>query len=86
MAKSVKAMLMEAKWCHKGYLPTSVEYQHNGSVSSVGYVFLMVAFFATNQNVNDGVLHAFENNHPLLYSSCLVCRLSNDLATSSVNL
>ncbi|KAI3931493.1 hypothetical protein MKW92_045069 [Papaver armeniacum] len=85
LANTVKAMSTEAKWCHKGYMPTFVEYQHNGSVSSVGYVFLMIAFFATNQNINDGVLHAFENNHPLLYSSCLLCRLSNDLATSSMN-
>ncbi|KAI3961573.1 hypothetical protein MKW92_032767 [Papaver armeniacum] len=86
LANMVKAMSTEAKWCHKGYMPTFVEYQHNGSVSSVGYVLLMIAFFATNQNINDGVLHAFENNHPLLYSSCLLCRLSNDLATSSAEL
>ncbi|KAI3933567.1 hypothetical protein MKX01_032672 [Papaver californicum] len=86
LANSVKAMLTEAKWCHEGYIPTFVEYQHNGSVSSVGYVFLVIAFFATNQNINAGVLQAFENNHPLLYSSCLVCRLSNDLATSSAEL
>ncbi|XP_026443952.1 (-)-alpha-terpineol synthase-like [Papaver somniferum] len=86
LANSVKAMLTETKWCHKGCMPTFMEYQHNGSVSSVGYVFLVIAFFATNQNINDGVLHAFENDHPLLYSSCLVCRLSNDLATSSAEL
>ncbi|KAI3961571.1 hypothetical protein MKW92_032765 [Papaver armeniacum] len=86
LANTVKAMSTEAKWCHKGYMPTFVEYQHNGSVSSVGYVFLMIAFFATNQNINDGVLDALKNNHPLLYSACLVCRLSNDLATSSAEL
>ncbi|KAI3868716.1 hypothetical protein MKX03_025966 [Papaver bracteatum] len=61
------AMLMEAKWCHKGYMPTFVEYQHNGSVSSFGYVFLLAAYFTTNQNINDGVLYAFENNHSLLF-------------------
>ncbi|MCL7025262.1 hypothetical protein MKW94_023839 [Papaver nudicaule] len=86
LSNSVNAMLTEAKWCHKGYIPTFEEYQRNGSVSSVGFVFLMAAFFATNQNINDGVLHAFESNHPLLYSSCLVCRLSNDLATSSAEI
>ncbi|KAI3868709.1 hypothetical protein MKX03_025959 [Papaver bracteatum] len=86
LANSVKAMSTEAKWCRKGYMPTFVEYQHNGAVSSVGYVFLEIAFFATNQNISDGVLHAFMSNHPLLYSACLVCRLSNDLATSSVEL
>ncbi|MCL7029039.1 hypothetical protein MKW94_010265 [Papaver nudicaule] len=83
LADSVKAMLTEAKWCHKGHIPTSEEYQHNGSVSSVGFVFLMAAYFGTSQNINDGVLHAFESNHPLLHSSCLLCRLANDLATSS---
>ncbi|KAI3944648.1 hypothetical protein MKW98_021106 [Papaver atlanticum] len=86
LANSVKAMLTEAKWCHKGYIPTFVEYVQNGSVSSVGYVFLMAAYFMMDQNINDGVLHAFENNHPLLYSSCLLCRLSNDLATSSTEM
>ncbi|KAI3931489.1 hypothetical protein MKW92_045065 [Papaver armeniacum] len=83
LANSVKAMLKEAKWCHDGYVPTFGEYQHNGSVSSVGYVFLMAAYFTTNRNISDDVLQAFENNHPLLYHSCLLCRLSNDLATSS---
>ncbi|KAI3961566.1 hypothetical protein MKW92_032760 [Papaver armeniacum] len=83
LANSVKAMLKEAKWCHDGYVPTFVEYQHNGSVSSVGYVFLMAAYFTTNPNISDDVLQAFENNHPLIYYSCLLCRLSNDLATSS---
>ncbi|KAI3961567.1 hypothetical protein MKW92_032761 [Papaver armeniacum] len=83
LANSVKAMLKEAKWCHDGYVPTFVEYQHNGSVSSVGYVFLMAAYFTTNRNISDDVLQAFENSHPLIYYSCLLCRLSNDLATSS---
>ncbi|XP_026423934.1 exo-alpha-bergamotene synthase-like isoform X1 [Papaver somniferum] len=86
LANSVKAMLTEAKWCHNGYVPTSVEYQHNGSVSSVGYVFLMAAYFTTNRNISDDVLQAFENNHPLIYYSCLLCRLSNDLATSSAEI
>ncbi|MCL7050138.1 hypothetical protein MKW94_018698 [Papaver nudicaule] len=86
LANSVRAMLTEAKWCNEGYIPTFKEYQHNGSVSSVGYVFLVTAFFATNQNINDGVLHAFQNNHSLLYSACLLCRLSNDLATSSAEI
>ncbi|KAI3944651.1 hypothetical protein MKW98_021109 [Papaver atlanticum] len=86
LANSVKAMLTEAKWCHNGYVPTFVEYQHNGSVSSVGYVFLMAAYFTTNRNIRDDVLQAFENNHPLIYYSCLLCRLSNDLATSSAEI
>ncbi|KAI3931488.1 hypothetical protein MKW92_045064 [Papaver armeniacum] len=86
LANSVKAMLTEAKWCHKGHIPTFMEYQHNGSVSSFGYVFLLAAYFTTNQNINDGVLHAFENNHSLLFSSCLLCRISNDLATSSAEI
>ncbi|RZC85098.1 hypothetical protein C5167_047882 [Papaver somniferum] len=86
LANSMKAMLTEAKWCYKVYVPTFVEYVQNGSVSSVGYVFLMAAYFMTDQNINVGVLHAFENNHPLLYSSCLLCRLSNDLATSSMEI
>ncbi|RZC93388.1 hypothetical protein C5167_026001 [Papaver somniferum] len=83
LANSVKAMLTEAKWCHNEYVPTFMEYQHNGSVSSVGYVFLMAAYFTTNRSISDDALQAFENNHPLIYYSCLLCRLSNDLATSS---
>ncbi|RZC93387.1 hypothetical protein C5167_026000 [Papaver somniferum] len=83
LANSVKAMLTEAKWCHNEYVPTFMEYQHNGSVSSVGYVFLMAAYFTTNRRISDDALQAFENNHPLIYYSCLLCRLSNDLATSS---
>ncbi|KAI3982003.1 hypothetical protein MKX01_018909, partial [Papaver californicum] len=76
-------MLVEAKWRHKGYIPTLEEYKYNGSISSSGYVILTVAFFAMKQNNGADVLQALENNHELLYSSCLLCRLSNDLATSS---
>ncbi|KAI3977654.1 hypothetical protein MKX01_004187 [Papaver californicum] len=83
---TVMAMLVEAKWCHKGYIPTVEEYKHNGSISSSGYVILTVALFAMKQNNGADVLQALENNHELLYSSCLLCRLSNDHATSSAEL
>ncbi|KAI3927143.1 hypothetical protein MKX01_029911 [Papaver californicum] len=85
-ANMAKAMLVEAKWCHEGYIPTLEVYKYNGSVSSSGFVVLAVAFFALKQNNCADALRALENNHELLYSSCLVCRLSNDLATSSAEL
>lgn len=83
-ANFIKAMLVEAKWCNKGYTPSVKEYLENGWVSSSGCVFLVHAFFATKQNINTDVLKALDDNHNLLYCASMICRLSNDLATSSV--
>ncbi|OVA11642.1 Terpene synthase [Macleaya cordata] len=85
-ANFIKAMLVEAKWCDNGYTPSLEEYLDNGWLSSSGIVFLIHAFFATNQNINTNVLLALENNHNLLYYASMMCRLSNDLATSSAEL
>ncbi|KAI3877164.1 hypothetical protein MKX03_022798 [Papaver bracteatum] len=63
----IKAMLVEARWCNKGYTPTVEEYLSNGWLSSSGSVFLVHAFFATKQPITTDVLRALEDNHNLLY-------------------
>ncbi|RZC47074.1 hypothetical protein C5167_040050 [Papaver somniferum] len=85
-ANFIKAMLVEARWCNKGYTPTVKEYLSNGWLSSSGSVFLVHAFFATKQRITTDVLRALEDNHNLLYCASMIFRLSNDLATSSAEL
>ncbi|KAF5198870.1 (-)-alpha-terpineol synthase [Thalictrum thalictroides] len=85
-ANFIKAMLVEAKWFNTGYTPSLQEYINNGWLSSSGSVFLVHAFFATNQKINSEVLEGLDKNHDLLYCSSMMFRLSNDLATSSAEL
>ncbi|KAL5731045.1 hypothetical protein ACHQM5_003807 [Ranunculus cassubicifolius] len=85
-ANFIKAMLVEGKWCSTGYTPPHQEYLSNGWLSSSGSVFLVHAFFATQQKITSEVLEGLDKNHNLLHCSSMMFRLSNDLATSSAEL
>ncbi|PIA58432.1 hypothetical protein AQUCO_00500395v1 [Aquilegia coerulea] len=85
-ANFIKSMLVEAKWCSTGYTPSLQEFLDNGWISSSGSVFLVHAFFATQQKITSEALEGLDKNHDLLYCSSMMCRLSNDLATSSAEL
>ncbi|KAL5731031.1 hypothetical protein ACHQM5_003794 [Ranunculus cassubicifolius] len=81
-----KAMLVEARWSKIGYTPSLAEYLENAWVSSALTVLLVHAFFATNQTVKNSVLQSLDNNPDFIYYSAMICRLCNDLATSSAEL
>ncbi|KAF5193638.1 (-)-alpha-terpineol synthase [Thalictrum thalictroides] len=85
-ANFIKAMLVEAKWCHTSYTPSLQEFLDNGWISSSGSVFLVHAFFATQQEITSEALEGLDKNHDLLYCTSMMARLSNDLATSSAEL
>ncbi|KAF9588260.1 hypothetical protein IFM89_008677 [Coptis chinensis] len=81
-----KAMLVEAKWSKLGYTPSLIEYLENAWVSSSTTVSAVIAFFGTEQPITTDVLQSLENNPDVIYSSSMILRLCNDLATSSAEL
>ncbi|PIA58429.1 hypothetical protein AQUCO_00500392v1 [Aquilegia coerulea] len=81
-----KSIFIISKWCNTGYTPSLQHYLNNAWLSSSGSVFLVHAFFATNQKITSEVLESLDKNHDLLYCSSMMFRLSNDLATSSAEL
>ncbi|XP_043717235.1 alpha-terpineol synthase, chloroplastic-like [Telopea speciosissima] len=85
-ADFIKAMLVEAKWYQTRKTPSTEEYLKNGWVSSSGTIFLFHAFFATGQEINEEVLECLGSNPDLIFGPAMICRLSNDLATSSAEL
>ncbi|OAY64179.1 Alpha-terpineol synthase, chloroplastic, partial [Ananas comosus] len=76
-----KAFLVEAKWYHNGYKPTSQENLENGWMSSSGNVILVHAITLLREKVTKEVLQQLENYPVLVRSPSMIFRLCNDLAT-----
>ncbi|KDP20828.1 hypothetical protein JCGZ_21299 [Jatropha curcas] len=75
-----EALLVEAKWYHKGYTPTLQEYLDNAWISSSGTVLCVTSYFSL---VNDEDMQDFMGiNQDLVYNISLIIRLCNDLGTS----
>ncbi|OMP12676.1 hypothetical protein COLO4_02890 [Corchorus olitorius] len=78
-----KAYLLEAKWFYSGYIPTLQEYMDNGWISGSCPTMLAYSYLATGPITKEG-LQNIEEYHPnLVYWSCVILRLANDLGTSS---
>ncbi|KAK8559875.1 hypothetical protein V6N13_016608 [Hibiscus sabdariffa] len=75
-----KAQLLEAKWFHSGYIPTFNEYIDNAWVSISGPVILSHACSLT-LTTKDCLEHWKEHSN-IIYYSCLIFRLVDDLGTS----
>ncbi|KAM7531093.1 hypothetical protein LguiB_034503 [Lonicera macranthoides] len=78
-----KSILVEAKWYHKGYKPTLSEYLESAWLS-VGGPFLMVAaYFAIANPITKEAMESIELYPSIVRWSCMIIRLTDDLATSS---
>ncbi|MED6188081.1 hypothetical protein PIB30_082606 [Stylosanthes scabra] len=77
----VKGYIVEAKWCHEGYVPTYDEYKANAA-SNLGYQLFAITFIALGEFATKETLNWISNNIPLiLQASSLVARLTNDLGS-----
>ncbi|XP_072081407.1 probable terpene synthase 2 isoform X2 [Arachis hypogaea] len=78
-----QAYLVEAKWCHRGYIPTYDEYKVNGAISSTLplqiIAFLGLAGFATKE-VFDWVM----SDTKIVKAVSLIGRLMDDMASHKV--
>ncbi|KAK8630037.1 hypothetical protein V6N13_078848 [Hibiscus sabdariffa] len=75
-----KAQLLEAKWFHSGYIPTFNEYIDNAWVSISGPVILSHACSLTLTTKD--CLEYWKGHSNIIYYSCLIFRLADDLGTS----
>ncbi|XP_021274843.1 terpene synthase 10-like [Herrania umbratica] len=77
-----KAYLVEAKWYHGGYTPTLKEYIDNAWISGSAPVMLSHAYISTN-SIRKECLECLKEYSHIVYSTSMILRLANDLATSS---
>ncbi|KAL8131259.1 hypothetical protein AgCh_007254 [Apium graveolens] len=78
-----KAYLKEAKWFHSEYKPTLEEYLENAAVSIGAQILLFCAYFLTADKINVEALDYIDKFPSIMWSSCMIVRLTNDLGTSS---
>ncbi|XP_021289701.1 (-)-alpha-terpineol synthase-like [Herrania umbratica] len=77
-----KSYLLEAKWYYSGYTPTLQEYIDNALISIALHVVLSHAYVLTNLKTEES-LESFKEYSNIIYYSSMICRLVNDLETSS---
>lgn len=81
-----EGMLLEAKWEKTGTGPTTLEgYLRNAWITASGPVLLSHAYHELARESPQDVPRLWEVNNDLIYNSCLIFRLCNDLITSAVN-
>ncbi|KAG0501224.1 hypothetical protein HPP92_001296 [Vanilla planifolia] len=76
------AYLVESRWYYDGYIPTLDEYLENALVSISGICVLTAAYYLS-EDLSTNALDACEFFQSVVRSSCLICRLYNDLGTST---
>ncbi|XVF17076.1 hypothetical protein REPUB_Repub10bG0086800 [Reevesia pubescens] len=85
-ANLCKSYLLEAKWYYSGYTPTLQEYMDNAWISVSGSVMLGHAYLVTDSITKEG-LQGFEEYYPnIIFWTCIILRLTDDLGTSSYEL
>ncbi|PON54690.1 Squalene/phytoene synthase [Trema orientale] len=78
--------MVEAKWYYSGYTPTLQEYIENGWISStIPLILVHLYCFITNPKTEEAMECLVEYPSIIRHSS-IICRLVDDLGTSSVEL
>ncbi|MED6217860.1 hypothetical protein PIB30_021501 [Stylosanthes scabra] len=81
----VEDYMVEAKWCHEGYIPAYDEYKYRAfETSSATHQALTIIFIVLGGFATKEMLHWISNNNniPLIIqASTVVARLTNDLAS-----
>nr|WBW04406.1 terpene synthase [Ficus hispida] len=78
-----KHYLVEAKWYASGYKPNLQEYIENAWVSFSAPVIFVNSYFIITNPITEEALNCIEELPNLFRHSGLICRLANDLGTSS---
>ncbi|KAJ3670709.1 hypothetical protein LUZ60_008135 [Juncus effusus] len=81
-----KAYLVEAKWYHDRYIPILDEYLENAWISISGHIVLTYAL-CMNEDVTANDLKHLMLGYPYIVRLIsMICRLSDDLATSAAEM
>ncbi|KAJ8761691.1 hypothetical protein K2173_004467 [Erythroxylum novogranatense] len=77
-----KSLFLEAKWYHRGKVPSLQEYLANAWISSSGTVLSVHSFFSVMNDPTEELAKFLAKNEDLIYNISLIIRLCNDLGTS----
>ena len=77
--------MVEAKWCHEGYIPTYDEYKVNG-VGYSGCPLIITAFIGLGEFATKEVLDWIFNDLTIIKAASIIGRLLNDLASHKVEI
>ncbi|KAM0051867.1 putative R-linalool synthase [Helianthus debilis subsp. tardiflorus] len=82
-AELCKSYLLEARWYYTGHEPTLQEYMDNAWVSISSPLVYMHIRFSSPFSSTDEILEWFEESKNIIYLASFICRLADDLGTSS---
>ncbi|KAI7734876.1 hypothetical protein M8C21_002730 [Ambrosia artemisiifolia] len=82
-AELCKSYLVEAKWYYSGHTPTLQEYLDNAWVSISSPLVFMHIRFSSSISSTEEILQWFEESKNIIYLASFICRLADDLGTSS---
>uniref|UniRef100_A0A151UDR3 (+)-delta-cadinene synthase isozyme C2 n=1 Tax=Cajanus cajan TaxID=3821 RepID=A0A151UDR3_CAJCA len=75
-----KAYMVEAKWCHKGYIPTYDEYKANGILTSC-CPLLFTSMICLGEFATEDVLDWIFSDPKILQASSIIGRVMDDMAS-----
>nr|KYP35890.1 (+)-delta-cadinene synthase isozyme C2 [Cajanus cajan] len=75
-----KAYMVEAKWCHKGYIPTYDEYKANGILTSC-CPLLFTSMICLGEFATKDVLDWIFSDPKILQASSIIGRVMDDMAS-----
>ncbi|XP_021726260.1 alpha-farnesene synthase-like [Chenopodium quinoa] len=79
-----KALLREAWWYKKRYIPSLDDYLNSAWISSSGPLLSLIALLCTADCTSEELNDKWDDSQDLIYYSSLIIRLLNDQGTSAV--
>ena len=84
MKKLLQAYLVEAKWCHEGYVPTMEEYM-SISLTTTCYSMISTNSFLGMGKIATREVFEWVTNHPkIVKGTTIICRLMDDIVSHKV--
>ncbi|RDX72151.1 putative terpene synthase 2, partial [Mucuna pruriens] len=76
----IKGYLVEAKWCHQGFIPTYDEYKVNGVLTSI-FTLLMTSFIGLGEFATKDVFDWMFSNPTIIEAVSIIGRVLNDMSS-----
>ncbi|RDX68210.1 putative sesquiterpene synthase, partial [Mucuna pruriens] len=78
--KLIKCYMVEAKWCHEGFIPTYDEYKVNGILTSI-FTPLMASFIGLGEFTTKDVFDWIFSNPTIMEAVSIIARVLNDMSS-----
>ncbi|KAL2331547.1 hypothetical protein Fmac_019128 [Flemingia macrophylla] len=76
----IKGYMVEAKWCHEGYIPSYDEYKNNGILTSC-YPLFITTFVGLGEYATKDVLNWIFSNPKIIEAVSVMGRVMDDMGT-----